>query len=62
MGGPEPQIGDSVIEVKVVTEPAPTMKDHVNTWDLTVPIPGKSVINCTVEASALEDMRLIYGR
>ena len=59
---PEPQIGDSAIEVKVVAKPAPVVKDHVNTWNLTVPASGKSVIDYTVEASAPEDMRLIYGR
>ena len=59
---PEPQIGDSAIEVKVVAKPAPVVKDHVNMWNLTVPASGKSVIDYTVEASAPEDMRLIYGR
>ncbi len=59
---PEPQIGDSAIEVKVSAKPAPVVKDHVNTWDLTVPASGKSVIDYTVEASAPEDMRLIDGR
>ena len=59
---PEPQIGDSAIEVKVVAKPAPVVKDHVNTWNLTVPASGKSVIDYTVEASAPEDMRLIDGR
>ena len=42
---PEPQIGDSAIEVKVVAKPAPVVKDHVNTWNLTVPASGKSVID-----------------
>ena len=46
---PEPQIGDSAIEVKVVAKPAPVVKDHVNTWNLTVPASGKSVIDYTVE-------------
>lgn len=59
---PEPQIGDSAIEVKVIAKPAPVVKDHVNTWNLTVPASGKSVIGYTVEASAPEDMRLIDGR
>ena len=55
-------LGDSAIEVKVVAKPAPVVKDHVYTWSLTVPASGKSVIDYTVEASAPEDMRLIYGR
>ena len=46
---PEPQIGDSAIEVKVIAKPAPVVKDHVNTWNLTVPASGKSVIDYTVE-------------
>lgn len=59
---PEPQIGDSAIEVKVVAKPAPVVKDHVNTWDLNVPASGKSVIDYTVEASAPEDMPFVDGR
>ena len=49
---PEPQIGDSAIEVKVVAKPAPVVKDHVNTWNFTVSASGKSVIDYTVEAHA----------
>ena len=55
-------VNDSCGMVKVVAKPAPVVKDHVNTWNLTVPASGKSVIDHTVEASAPEDMRLIYGR
>lgn len=59
---PEPQIGDSAIEVKVIAKPAPVVKDHVSVWDLNVPASGKSIIDYTVEASAPEDMRLVDGR
>lgn len=59
---PKPQTGDSAIEVEVVAKLAPVVKDHVNTWNLTILASGKSVIDCTIEASAPEDMRLIYGR
>lgn len=59
---PAPQIGDKAIEVKVSAEPAPVVKDHVNTWNLEVPASGKRVINYTVEASAPEDMPLVDGR
>lgn len=59
---PEPQSGDKAIEVKVIADPAPVVKDHVTTWNLEVPASGKRVIDYTVEASAPEDMKLVEGR
>lgn len=59
---PAPQIGDKAIEVKISAEPAPVVKNHVNTWNLEVPASGKRVIDYTVEASAPEDMPLRDGR
>lgn len=59
---PAPQIGDKAIEVKISAEPAPVVKNHVNTWNLEVPASGKRVIDYTVEASAPEDMPLVDGR
>ena len=59
---PAPQVGDKAIEVKVSAEPAPVVKDHVNTWNLEVPASGKRVISYTVEASAPQDTPLVEGR
>lgn len=59
---PAPQSGDKAIEVKVSSEPAPVVKDHVNTWNLEIPASGKRVIGYTVEAFAPEDMPLVDGR
>ena len=59
---PEPQIGDKAVDVKVVADPAPEMKDHVATWNLDVPASGKRVIDYAVEASAPEDMEFADGR
>lgn len=59
---PAPQIGDEAIKVTISAEPAPTVKNHVNVWNLEVPASGQRVIDYEVEASAPEDMRFIDGR
>ncbi|MEG1610762.1 MAG: DUF4139 domain-containing protein [Bilophila sp.] len=59
---PEPQSGDTAIELKVTATPKPVVVDRVYVWTLTVPAGGTATIAHTVAASAPKDMLLDEGR